>query len=143
MNRFLQLPGEPVVGDNEVVIEVPHTIVAPMALELSLLLSGLADSLRMRAQSGINIVITVGAGVAVSKAIVGRGKADTLSFELGRNQAEYLHAVLLRAHRDGAAEVNHIHIEGAGGEDLFDLTILFETYREPMTREEAMKLMDD
>lgn len=143
MNRTIPLPAEPVLGENEVAIEVPHTVVASWALELALLLAGLTRSLRMRAQSGMSIVIVIGSGIAVSKATVRRDKADTLSFEVGRNQAEYLHAVFLRAHRDGAAEVNHVHIEGTLNGVPFDLTVLFDTYREPMTQEEAMKLLAD
>jgi hypothetical protein len=143
MNRFLLLPNEPVVGDNEVVMELPHAFVTALSLELSLLLAGLTDSLRLRAHSGASVVLSLRNEAAATKADVRRDKADALSFDLGRNQAEYLHVVLLRAHRDGSAEVNHIHIEGADGNDPFDLTVMFELCREPMTAEEAMKLMDE
>lgn len=141
--RFLRLPSEPVVGDNEVVVEVPHNVVPTVALELSLLLAGLAESLRMQAESGPIVALTIGAVATASKALVFRNDAKTLSFEFGRNQVEYLHAVLLRTHRDGVAEVSHVHIEATNGEAPFDLTILFETYREPMSAEQAMDLLGD
>jgi len=143
MNRVVVLPVEPIVGDNEAVIECPQSLVAALALELSLLLTGFSDSLRLRAPLGMSIVITVGLGSAVSKALVERASTNSLFFELGRNQAEYLQAVLLRAHRDGAAEVNHIHIEGMETNDPFDLTVMFELYSEPMSAEEAIKMMDE
>ena len=143
MNRFVSLPNEPLIGANEVVVEVPHDMVAALALEFSLLLSNLATALRLGAKHGASILISVGHGTSVSKATVRRQRLDTISFELGRNQAEYLLAALLHAYRDGVAEVNHLHIEGIEGSGLFDLTVMFERYREPMSGSDATKLMNE
>jgi hypothetical protein len=65
-----------------------------------------------------------------------------MSLAIGRNQAGYLQAVLLRAYRDQMAEVNHVHIEGQRSGTPFDLTVMFEVAREPMTPEDAKKLLD-
>jgi hypothetical protein len=66
-----------------------------------------------------------------------------MRFELGRNQVEYLRAVLLRALRDGAAEANHIHIEGELAGQQYDLTVMFQVSQPPMSPEEAAKRMAD
>jgi len=143
MNRFLLLSSEPLVGSGEVVVELSHATVPTLALELSLLLGGLADSVRLSANSGASVILAVGGGDTVNKADVKRKSTDTVHFRLGTNQVEYLQAVLLRAYRDGAAEVNHVHVEGSDDDADYDLTLLFERFREPMTGAEAMKLMDD
>ncbi len=143
MNRFVQLANEPLLDSGELVVELAHAAVATLALELSLLLGGLADSIRLSAKSGASVVLSLRGGDAVSKAEAQRMFTDTVHFRLGTNQAEYLHAVLLRAYRDGAAEVNHVHIEGSDGHLSFDFTLLFERFCEPMTGAEAMKLLGD
>jgi hypothetical protein len=136
--RFLRLAEPPRVKTGEVVVSVPHDMVGPLALELSLLLFNGASSLRLAAQKGPGVVLTVGPGTRVSTATAQR-EPNGLRFELGRNQAESLLAVLLRAHRDGAAQVNHIHIESELGGESFDLTVWFEQHMEPMSQEEAMR----
>lgn len=139
MNRVLRLPTSPLLGTSEVVLEVPHALVSGLALELALLTAGLSDSVRLVAKTGAAIVLSLGEGLT-SRA---DRAEDEASFEIARNQAEYLLMVLLRAHRDGTAEVNHVHIEGISSQSSFDLTILFELSAPPMTPEEAKKLMDD
>ena len=127
----------------EVVVELPQTTVPTLALELSLLLEGLADSVRLGAASGASVVLTIGGGETVAKAKVKREAEAAVCFELGTNQAEHLKALLMRTYRDGVAEVDHVHIEGAVGDEPFDLTLMFELFREPMSAEEAVKLMTD
>jgi hypothetical protein len=39
------------------------------------------------------------------------------------------------------AEVNHVHVEGRLNGESFDLTLVFQTSRPPMTQEEAERLM--
>jgi len=65
-----------------------------------------------------------------------------LSILLSVNQLEYLCASLLKAYRDQVAETSHIHIEGVCDQKDYDLTIMFENFREPLTPEQASKLMN-
>lgn len=141
--RFLFLTAEILGGDSEFVLELPQSAVAAMALELALLLQGLSKSLRIQAKAGKIVVLTLIDNDRVSKAVVGREHDDARSFAIGRNQAEYLQSFCLRAYRDQMAEVNHVHIEGRCENIPFDLTIMFEVYRESMTPEEVEKLMRD
>lgn len=67
--------------------------------------------------------------------LVGR---DAVRFEMGTNHAGYLRVVLLRAYRDGWAEVNHVHIEAVLGDKLYDLTVMLELLRGPTPGEDAM-----
>ena len=131
--RFLSLAGECLMGANEIVIEVKHDFVGSLALELTLLLSGLIESLRIRPDKGCQLVLTLTDSDRISKAIVTCISTNTLSFRIGRNQAEYLQAVLLRAYRDQMAEVNHVHIEGQRDGKPFDLTVMFEFARGPVS----------
>jgi hypothetical protein len=77
------------------------------------------------------------------RAAVLRLSADRMMFSLSRNQAEYLEATLLRAYRDEMAEVNHIHLEGELDGSSYDLTLLFDVSRPPMSPEEATARMGE
>jgi len=140
--RFLSLPGESLMGAGEVVIELKQGVIGSFALELALLLSGLVQSLRIQPTKGPQLLVTLTDSDRISKATVTREAPDSVRFNIGRNQAAYLQATLLRAYRDEMAEVNHVHIEGQCNGTPFDLTVMFELAREPMTPEEAQKLMD-
>lgn len=141
VRRFLSLPGECLASATEAVIEVPLPLVAGMALELTLLLEGLSESLRLRPSAGPMLVLTMLDKDNVSKAIATKDDAGAIRFALGRNQVGYLQAVLLRAFRDQMAEVNHVHVEAVLEGSLFDLTVMFDVSREPMSPEEVDKLM--
>jgi hypothetical protein len=136
--RFLRLAEPPRLERGEVVVTVPHETVGLLALELTLLVFEEASSLRLAGPSQFSVVLTVVPGTRVSKATAQK-EPNGLRFELGRNQAEYLLATLLRAHRDGAAEVDHIHIESMLGSEYYDLTVFFEQSLAPMSQEEAMR----
>jgi hypothetical protein len=139
--RFLSLPGESLVGAGEVVIELKQGVIGSFALELALLLSGLVQSLRIQPSKGPQLLVTLTDGERVSKANMTPEPPDTVRLKIGRNQAAYLQAALLRAYRDQMAEVDHVHIEGQCNGTPFDLTVMFEFARVPMTPEEAQKLM--
>jgi hypothetical protein len=143
IRRFLSLPGESLLGPTEVVIELQQCAVASVALELALLLAGLVESLRLRPSAGPTILLTLIDNDRIAKAVVAHCPDRTVSFALGRNQAEFLQAVLLRAYRDQMAEINHVHIEGERDGTAFDLTVLFDVYRAPMSADEAAKLLAD
>lgn len=140
MQRFLSLKSETLVGPSESVVEVAHDEVGLLALEITLLLERLVDCLTVNDPQGFGMMLVVASrqgGAAVSHAGTKR-----LSVELGRSQGEHLQAVLLRAFRDGAAEVNHVHLEGELEGRQYDLTIMFEVSQPPMSPDEAARLMD-
>jgi hypothetical protein len=141
--RFVSLSGEALLNEAEVVLELDGDSINTVALELTLLLEGLANSLRLSPRTGPGVLISAFSGDLVAKAEVGRAADGTLTFRMGRNQVEYLRAVLLRAYRDQMAEVSHVHIEGELGRTAFDLTVMFASYATPMNPEEAAKLMAD
>ncbi len=110
---------------------------------MSLLLAGLADSLRLQSDSGPVIELALSDDSRATKAFVRMAPDGRVCFALARNQAEYLHVVLLRAFRDQVAEVDHVHLEGERQSVPFDLTLMFEVFRSPMSAEDAARLMDD
>jgi hypothetical protein len=146
VERFLSEGTEIAAGRSEVVVTISQAAVGVWALELTLLLERLADSLTVAPTQGGKLVLTVSA-VALSRGerfIASRsGSSDTMKFVLPQSQAERLRAVLLRAYRDGMAETDHVHLEGTLNGNPYDLTPFFENSRPPMTAEEASKLLDD
>lgn len=142
-NRFLSLPCESLQSSGEIVIELQQDVIPVIALELTILLCGLAKRLRLQPISSPAISLEILADDFATKAVVTQAADGSVTFSLGLNQAEYFQAVLLRAYRDQVAEVNHIHIEGERVNLSFDLTILFRAFREPMSAEEAEKLLGD
>lgn len=143
LQRFLPVTGESLLSSTEVVIELPQEAVSSVALEMTLLIAGLAETLRIQPTRGPSVLFRLLAGDRVSKAVVTRHADGMTAFSLGRNQAKYFQATLLRAYRDQMAEVNHIHIEGADEDgSVLDLTVMFAVYREPVSPEEAQKLLD-
>jgi hypothetical protein len=141
MNRSFSIAQEFVIGAAEVVVELHQQDVRGLALEVTLLVSGMIPALTLRSAGGQRLVLTLSPQEKFSR--VQRLAPAHLNFELGTTQGEYLQAVLLRAYRDEMAEVNHIHLEGNEGDRAMDLTLLFHVYRMPMSAEEAMKLMGD
>lgn len=124
--RSVSLPSQTSSGGAEFVLALEHAAVGSFALELTLLLTGLVETLRIRPVRGPKLQLTLIDAERVSKANVALDPMGATCFAIGRNQAQYLQAVLLRAYRDQIAEVNHIHIEGQNGGRLFDLTAMFE-----------------
>lgn len=141
MKRFMSVTSEALLSAAEIVIELSPSAVASLALEFALLLEGMAFSLRIRPSKGPTLLLSLTNDDKVSKGAVTRESDGSVHFALGRNQAEYLQAVLLRAFRDQIAEVNHVHIEGRINAMPFDLTVMFENFREPMTAEDAKNLL--
>lgn len=141
--RVLQLSSDSVAGANELVVEIQQAEVGPLALEVGLLVSRLVESLHLRSRAGPSLTLSLINDDRLPKAIVTHQPDGARSFAVGINQTEYLQAVLLRAFRDGAAEVNHIHIEGQRDGEPFDLTLMFELYKEPMSEGEAAVRLRD
>jgi hypothetical protein len=143
VRRYLPLSSEGMLATGEVVIELSRDGVTSMALEFGLLLEEMAESLRVQPRGGAAVTLTIVDNSRVAKAVVKSLPDDSIDFAIGRNQAEYIYAVLLRAYRDQAAEVSHVHVEGERDGASFDLTLMFDMFREPMSSEEASKLMAD
>jgi hypothetical protein len=87
--------------------------------------------------------LTMVPGDKIANAAVHFASDGAVNVALGKNQAEYLQATLLRAYCDEVAEVNHWHIEGDRDGTSFDLTIMFHAFREPMSAEEAALFFRD
>lgn len=137
MIRLIRTANPILIERRECLIEFAHEEVGPCALELALLLGGMTRALRLRARDGMELEVSLESpGV---RAKVRALSTEHVRFDLARNQAEYLEAVLLRAYRDGMAEVSHIHLEGDGDDGAMDLTVLFRTHAPPMTPDEAAK----
>ncbi len=141
MNRFLACDDEIIFGQREAVLEITQERFGSWALEIALLLQGLSESLTVRSPGGGTLRLVLLSDRSVKRSVVSRHEANELRFELARTQAEYLQAVLLRAYRDGMADVDHVHIEGSCAGAAYDLTFFFGASRPPVPGEEAAKLM--
>lgn len=134
--EFLDTPGE-------TVLEVTADLVVILALEATLLLEGLIDAVRVRSPERRLLTIRNSGEHRVSKASVQRRADGCVEFVVGQNQLEYMRAVLLRAYRDDAAETGHIHVEGECKGQPHDLTLMFTRHLEPMSAEDAKRMMSD
>jgi hypothetical protein len=143
MNRFLASDDEIIFGQGEAVVEIMQERFGVWTLEISLLLQGLAESLTVRSPKGGTLLLSLLADKRVRRSAVSCGGTDKLRFDLSRTQAEYLQTVLLRAYRDGMADVDHVHIEGALAGTAYDLTFFFGASRPPMSAEEAARRLQD
>lgn len=131
-----------VFGDAETLIELDQRSVSEWALNLTLLVNGLIDTLSIRDKK-YAIALSVKKERKDKRSRFAKVSSNNLKCELSLNEAEYLQVFLLRTYRDGVAEVNHIHIESDLGGSAHDLTILFENARPPMSPEEAAALLKD
>jgi hypothetical protein len=131
------------VGDAEVVLELSHDEVRGLAVEVTLLVLGLISKLRLRSRRNQRVDLTRASEARDMRAIVRVLAADHVTFELPENQLEYLQMVFMRAYRDDMAEVNHVHLEGVCEDRQVDLTFLFETFKPPLSPDEAKRLMGD
>ena len=139
MSRTVKLGADRVLtSPSEVVVELDQDDVAILALELTLLLRRMSDLVSI--VSGSNrLTLTLLDQAPPAK--FSRDAIGRIQCSLSRDSAEYLEATLLRAFRDGMADVNHVHVEGKLDGESFDLTLLFAVSRPPMTPEEADKVM--
>ena len=141
MNRFLASDEEFIFGQREAVVEIMQERFGVWALELSLLLQGLAESLTVRSPSGGALFLALLSDKHAKRSVVSQTEKDRLRFTLSRTQAEYIQAVLLRSYRDGMADVDHVHIEGELAGAAYDLTFFLSASQPPMSAEEAIKRM--
>jgi hypothetical protein len=141
MRRLLSIRTEIIIDATEVVAEVSQAEVALLVLELMLLLEGLVETVTLRSPEKATIVLTMlsECGENVKGCVVSRSGKEKVRVEVPRTQAENLMAVLLRAYRDGMAEVNHVHLEGSLANTPYDFTIMFAAAKRPLAPEELKK----
>ena len=139
MRRTIKLGSTSLIGRDELIIEIPQKEVAKWALELTLLLGGFVEQTEVRLEDGSSVVFAISADSSADRTVMARKGEHAFSCELSRTQAGSFHATLLRAYRDEMAEVNHIHLDGFLGDAPFDLTLMFDTYRPPMSAKEAQE----
>jgi hypothetical protein len=126
------------MGPTEVVVSLAEADVTPLCLEFALLLLGETAALQL--QSGEErLDLEIAKKSQQPQASFARGKARGLRCTLDRDGLEYLQATLLRAWRDGAAEVDHLHLEGALAGSGHDLTVRFAKAQAPMTAAQARR----
>jgi hypothetical protein len=128
-----------IASGSELVVELTQGEVPILALELMLLLRGFADLVCL-ASGAVQVALRLAAKSSTATTFI-REVSGRLQCSLSRDNAEYLEVTLLRAYRDNMAAVNHVHIEGSLDGENFDLTLLFDVFRPPMTPEEAEKLI--
>jgi hypothetical protein len=138
MPRFLQIDQEIIPGDSEVIFELSPAETILIALEITLLLNGISDGVKIGTSTGPYIELTVNVSEKWAKAAM-KAK-NRIAFEIGKNQVEYLQMTLLRAYRDKVAEVNHVHIDGTLGEKEMNLTVMFKESAPPMSGEDAKRI---
>lgn len=127
-----------VVEASEVIIEVAVEEFDRMALELTLLATKLVTETTFHDPSGLHFTIRLLASQARRGAFT-ESDNKRLILDLPAVTVGYLQAVLLRAYRDGMAEVDHVHVETT----TVDLTLLFAAYQPPMGADEAKRLLGD
>jgi hypothetical protein len=137
MKRSVKTSATAIIGRGELVLEISQNEFGKWALEFTLLLEGLANSVEMRIGAENRLRIRLTNEPHTDRLIAIKSGTGDFEFIVPRTQAEYLQATLLRAYRDEMAEVNHVHAEGFIDGKPFDLTIMFDVYKPPMTAEEA------
>lgn len=136
--RPFLLTAEIVVDSAEVIVEVALDEFGPLALELTLLAAKLVPEVTLQDSSGLQFTFRLLESQA-RRGVFSETGSKRLTLELPTVTVGYLQAVLLRAYRDGMAEVDHVHVETTTA----DLTLLFAVSRPPMSAEEAEKLLKD
>lgn len=110
--------------------------------EIALLIQGLSYSLLV-VVCNHKVILKKGLPDAdTSKCWIDVDKNGVRCVTLPVNQLEYLQSLLLKSYRDGAAEVNHIHLEGMEGKDSYDLNIVFDKAIPPLSPEEMKKHLE-
>lgn len=145
MNRSLSVEDSQILmEDHETLVEVDTSFLPIFTLEFALLLRGLIEGLTIYSNAGRQLTIRINEDKSLKKSSVNKLAPHRYLFILSKNQAEYISMFLLRAYRDGMAEVNHIHIDGittTGNE--YDLTLLFDLSKPSMSASAMRKLLAD
>lgn len=142
MNRTIKNLGEILVNNNELVVEIQSAEIKTWIAEVTLLVEGLVNKTTVLSGKQKFSIEKGPADADKSKCVVGIGHDGFCSFILPLNHCEYLQATLLKAYRDEAADVDHIHLDGMEGDNFFDLTVMFDQSKPPLSPEEMQKHLD-
>lgn len=148
MARVIPYPSEVLRSRSEIVMEIGWSSVPLWALEIGLLANGMAESVRISGSDGFSVVLAGEqskrhqqrhAGSRHPRS-VGEWRADQLlAVAMSNDAIGHLHAFLMRAYRDGMAEVSHIHIPVVVDDGELDLTFLFDVSTPPMSPQEMAR----
>lgn len=137
LRRTLIHTPDMLMGENEVVVEISSDDVGRWALEFGLLLARLSDVLVVSTRgAGLEFAL-MPTGPGEKRALAERRTESVIRFTLPQSGAGYIHAVLLRAYRDGAADVEHVHIGAMLAGREFDLTLFFDRYKPPSSEDDC------
>lgn len=142
VTRAVRLPSELLHSDGEVVLELSQGMLGPVILELDLLLHAYVSEVQLRRSRGPSVRLRCSVDERHVPRVHRVPEGD-FAFDLARTDVEYMHGFLLRAYRDGMGEVSHIHVEARGEPGSFDLTVMLELYKPPMSAEDAKRLLDE
>jgi hypothetical protein len=134
--RPLELASEIVVDPGEVLVEIALIEFGRVALELTLLAAKLIPRAVLQDQTGRRLTVDVLASNA-KRGVFSGLESQSIQLSLPQVTVEYLQTVLLRAYRDGMADVDHIHVETTS----IDLTFLFTVSAPPMSGQEAARIL--
>lgn len=130
--------------ENETILTVTVDKLGQWCSEVEKLVLGSIDSLSIANFTGEKIVIKLGDSSAdKSKNVSKLLQKGVLEFVLPLNQLEYLQSCLLQVKKDGAADVNHIHLEGTLDSKAYDLTFFFDKVKEPLSPDEMANYLKD
>jgi hypothetical protein len=136
--RPFPLAEEVIVDAAEIIVEVALEEFGPLALELALLEAKLVPETTLRDPGGLQLCLRLLESESKRGVVSGTG-TRRIGLELPAVTVGYLRAVLLRAYRDGMAEVDHVHVETTS----VDLTLLFKVSQPPMSAEAAKEMLKD
>lgn len=139
MKRTVRVEASAILGEKEMVVGVRQGEVARWAMEIILLLEGLVETTTFRFGDGVCLTLAISTDHNAARALFAQAGEGHLRCVVARCQAAYVHATLLRAYRDQAAEVDHVHMEGRLGDAPFDITLMFDVHRPPMTSDDARR----
>jgi hypothetical protein len=127
-------------GDAVYELNLGSTAPEVVAAELSLLATGLADSLTFRHERG-RIKVKIERGPVRDRATA-ESRPGLLALILSETELEYWRSYFLRYYREGAADVDHIDVEAtsirpAGG--VIDLRVRVARAVPPVSPEEARR----
>jgi len=139
----LAIEAETLSSKDELLVEIEQDDVGVWALAVTLLLEGLTEQVRVTSLSdGETYLLRLQKDEhSAKRTVVSRAHSGGYVFALALTQARYMQVTLLRAYRDGMAEVNHVHVEGTLDGSAFDLTAFFKVARPPMSSDDAKRLM--
>jgi hypothetical protein len=134
--RPFELASEIIVDPEELLVEVSLLEFGPAALEMTLLAGNLIPQAAFQDRNGRRLTFSVLASDAKRGEFSGLDSRN-IQLSIPIVTVKYLQAVLLRAYRDGMAEVDHVHVETTS----IDLTFLFAVSAPPMSGEEAGRIL--